>query len=206
MDSKQFDRITQSWSSGTPRRTMLGVLAGGIFGLTGLDEGTARKKKKVTLCFNDETIVVKKSKKGPLLSQGATQGACAASPPPPPPLSTPPPPPPTVSCEDGVKNGDETDTDCGGSCPRCADFRQCQNREDCSSALCANNVCITCRSSDQCGSDDFSSCTCNSNTCTSRGGRTIMGGRCADCPSGTIACDVLFDRVICRPRCGLVFS
>lgn len=205
MDSKQFDRMIQRWSSGAPRRAMLGLLAGGVLGLAGLEESTAKRKKKVTLCFSGETIVVKKSKKGALLSQGATQGACAASPPPPPPQS-PPPPPPMVSCEDGVKNGDETDTDCGGSCPRCANNQQCQNREDCASALCANNVCITCRSSDQCGQDDFSSCTCNSSICTSRRGRTIMGGTCADCPSGTTACDVLFDRVNCRPRCGVVFS
>jgi hypothetical protein len=29
------------------------------------------------------------------------------------------PPPPTPTCDDGVKNGDETEVDCGGTCPAC---------------------------------------------------------------------------------------
>ena len=30
-------------------------------------------------------------------------------------------PVPGVACDDAVKNGDETDVDCGGSCTPCAD-------------------------------------------------------------------------------------
>ena len=49
----------------------------------------------------------------------------------------PAPPPP---CEDGTKNGDETDTDCGGSCSsKCADGQGCSVDADCQSGDCGLN-------------------------------------------------------------------
>lgn len=48
--------------------------------------------------------------------------------------------PPT--CSDGLKNGGETDTDCGGpTCPPCPDGDACLVDADCVSASCDNNVC-----------------------------------------------------------------
>ena len=45
-------------------------------------------------------------------------------------------------CPDGVKNGTETDTDCGGSCStRCAPGQSCKAGSDCTSATCTNNIC-----------------------------------------------------------------
>ncbi len=48
-----------------------------------------------------------------------------------------------ATCNDGIKDGQETDTDCGGpSCFQCAPDRACQQGSDCSSGVCGvNNVC-----------------------------------------------------------------
>jgi hypothetical protein len=42
----------------------------------------------------------------------------------------------TFSCTDGVKDGDETDIDCGGSCPGCAFGGRCFVSTDCFSGVC----------------------------------------------------------------------
>ena len=39
-------------------------------------------------------------------------------------------------CTDGARDGNETDVDCGGSCPRCAVGRACAIDQDCSSDAC----------------------------------------------------------------------
>jgi hypothetical protein len=41
-----------------------------------------------------------------------------------------------ASCADTVQNGDETDVDCGGSCPPCANDDGCLVGDDCSSGFC----------------------------------------------------------------------
>jgi hypothetical protein len=49
-------------------------------------------------------------------------------------------PPPPAPCKDGVRNGDETDVDCGGSCPStCAEGQGCNVGTDCSSGVCGFN-------------------------------------------------------------------
>ncbi|MEM6292135.1 MAG: hypothetical protein AAGA54_12745 [Myxococcota bacterium] len=47
------------------------------------------------------------------------------------------------SCDDGVQNGDETDVDCGGSCPAgCGGGEGCQGDDDCASNECTeDDVC-----------------------------------------------------------------
>ena len=46
------------------------------------------------------------------------------------------------SPSDGVKDGDETDTDCGGSkAPACADGKGCSAKTDCTSGVCTGDVC-----------------------------------------------------------------
>jgi formylglycine-generating enzyme required for sulfatase activity len=46
--------------------------------------------------------------------------------------------PPT--CADGVKNGDETDVDCGGSCPtKCAPTKGCAAADDCVEGVCGQD-------------------------------------------------------------------
>jgi beta-glucosidase len=48
----------------------------------------------------------------------------------------------TASCTDTVKNGNETDVDCGGSCAaKCANGRTCSINADCQSGSCVTGVC-----------------------------------------------------------------
>ena len=48
---------------------------------------------------------------------------------------------PVPTCSDLVKNGSETDIDCGGTCPPCAIDQACQVNTDCVSARCVDQVC-----------------------------------------------------------------
>jgi hypothetical protein len=50
-------------------------------------------------------------------------------------------PPPASSCSDGIKNGTETDVDCGGSCGPCGDGKGCVAAADCTSGDCINGQC-----------------------------------------------------------------
>lgn len=45
------------------------------------------------------------------------------------------------ACNDTLHNGDETDTDCGGSCPKCAAGKMCSGSADCSSSVCNTGRC-----------------------------------------------------------------
>jgi hypothetical protein len=54
-----------------------------------------------------------------------------------------PPPPPPPTCTDGIKNGSETDVDCGGpSCSPCADGGGCAVNGDCQSGECQESLCV----------------------------------------------------------------
>jgi len=46
-----------------------------------------------------------------------------------------------ASCTDKIKNGDETDVDCGGSCPPCSTGSKCSKSKDCKYGLCTSNKC-----------------------------------------------------------------
>jgi len=49
----------------------------------------------------------------------------------------------TSTCSDGVKNGSETDVDCGGgTCAACANGRSCSVATDCTSGTCTGGVCV----------------------------------------------------------------
>ncbi|PIN70296.1 hypothetical protein COV94_01845, partial [Candidatus Woesearchaeota archaeon CG11_big_fil_rev_8_21_14_0_20_57_5] len=52
-------------------------------------------------------------------------------------------------CANGVKDGSESDVDCGGSCTtKCADNRVCEESSDCRSTYCDSGVCRTATCSD----------------------------------------------------------
>ncbi|MCC6619869.1 MAG: VCBS repeat-containing protein [Deltaproteobacteria bacterium] len=47
-----------------------------------------------------------------------------------------------TTCSDGLRNGSETDVDCGGGCAtRCAARKACELHDDCASGICAGFVC-----------------------------------------------------------------
>jgi hypothetical protein len=96
------------------------------------------------------------------------------------------------SCSDGVKDGDETDVDCGGSCSLCANGAACLRDVDCSSASCAFGLCVA--------------QSCSNGVTDTRNGETDVdcgGTHCAacanlkrcktnsDCQSGTCGVGVL---------------
>jgi hypothetical protein len=66
-----------------------------------------------------------------------------------------------ASCEDTIHNADETDLDCGGSCPPCANGDDCKNNGDCLSALCSQLLCTACNMHSECGVDRY----CEGNVC-----------------------------------------
>ena len=47
------------------------------------------------------------------------------------------------SCTDSMKNGIETDIDCGGICPlRCSEGASCAVAADCASGVCTTSICV----------------------------------------------------------------
>ncbi len=48
------------------------------------------------------------------------------------------------TCQDGIRNQDETDIDCGGTCAPCPEGAGCSGDDDCASGLCRNGVCLLC--------------------------------------------------------------
>lgn len=49
----------------------------------------------------------------------------------------------TTSCADGTQNGNETDVDCGGTCPtQCAVDQRCNTFRDCVSGYCTGGLCV----------------------------------------------------------------
>jgi hypothetical protein len=93
-----------------------------------------------------------------------------------------------ATCGDALKNGDETDVDCGGpTCPACARTKLCQAGRDCESGdVCDQQVCSACREASQCASGQL--CTqgrCVDCTTTAECGANAacVTGRCRRCPT-----------------------
>jgi hypothetical protein len=112
-------------------------------------------------------------------------------------------------CTDGVRNGSESDVDCGGSCPRCANGKNCATRSDCAGGLCSGGRCQACAVDLDCGDDADGQCYCadpasgGPNVCT-KGTQTGGGvASCASCPSETICFKNLSSGMfLCFKPCG----
>ena len=188
VESGQFDLLVSRLSAHLTRRRSLGVL--GVLGMSGasiVHEVDAKKKKK--------------GKKG----KGGTKK-------PKPTTTQPPTTPPGPTCADGIKNGDETDVDCGGSCPRCATGKTCLRRDDCESAVCDGppgaKTCQRCRVGTECANTIHGTCVCDE---TASGAAVcdlatvgLAAVSCAGCPAGHSCVDNpetgFFN---CYPRCSV---
>lgn len=53
MDTRKFDTLTKSLATGTSRRSVIGGLFGGAFGITGLSRAAAGPAPKVDICHYD---------------------------------------------------------------------------------------------------------------------------------------------------------
>lgn len=98
-----------------------------------------------------------------------------------------------VSCFDEIKNQDETDVDCGGSCPKkCTDTKRCLSAADCLSGFCTENqFCIAPSCTDNTQSGDETDVDCGGSCVT-----CLQGNRClqdSDCVTGFCSeqkCDI----------------
>lgn len=81
-------------------------------------------------------------------------------------------------CDDGIKNGHETDVDCGGGCGVCALGQGCGSAADCGSGACAHGSCVKppCANGVQDGAE--TDVDCGGGTC-----RRCAGGRHCNAPS-----------------------
>jgi hypothetical protein len=85
-----------------------------------------------------------------------------------------------------MKDGDETDVDCGGSCPPCADNKACATDADCTSLYCKNAVCFPASCSDGVQDGTETDVDCGGANCDTQGKTCGFGQKCgtsADCAS-----------------------
>lgn len=94
MDADQFDALTARLTARLTRRHGLATL--GIIGLAG-----------VTLAAEADGKENTRKKRKKRRNKKTTSTSTTADP----------------TCRDGLRNGSETDLDCGGSCPRCKQSR-----------------------------------------------------------------------------------
>src|SRR4051812_11815507 len=105
LDSNSFDGLTRVFAGGASRRGLLGALGmltmgGAALALVGQSDAEAKRKKH-------------KKQKGKTQSPNQNQD----------------PTPTQDQCVDGIKNGAESDVDCGGgTCPRCQGGQICNSR------------------------------------------------------------------------------
>ena len=69
-----------------------------------------------------------------------------------------------ATCIDGLKNGDETDVDCGGSCPVCAVGGTCAVGADCVEKVCTQSRCQQATGTDGVQNGDESDVDCGGTT------------------------------------------
>lgn len=91
---------------------------------------------------------------------------------------------PAPTCTDTVKNGSETDVDCGGSCStKCGDNAGCGVPADCTSGVCTAGRCVASACSDGVKNGSETGVDCGG-SCTQKCAANVACGVAADCVSG----------------------
>src|SRR5262249_25276498 len=101
-----------------------------------------------------------------------------------------------ISCIDGVLNGDETDTDCGGSCSPCGVGNKCNKTSDCVSMEGTNKKGTACSNMMKDGDETDTDCGGSCTPCAV--GKACMGA--GDCQGGNCAANVCCDNA-CSSQC-----
>jgi hypothetical protein len=169
VESDRFDALTVQLVTPVSRRRSMGVLGflvGGSLAFAGGIEARKKKKKKVTLCLNGQTVKVPKKRKRSYLDQGATSGACSGA---------------CVRQCGGKTCGDDG---CGGSCGSCQGQLTCQGGtcacppgdEECAPGVCVPTSSTACCTDPDCQGDER----CIRGTCVMWQGT---------CPAGADSCD-----------------
>ena len=76
------------------------------------------------------------------------------------------------SCNDKLKNGNETDIDCAGNCQPCSIGKICGNNSDCLNGFCSSRKCTEASCTDRSKNQDESDVDC--------------GGKCPQCANGKV--------------------
>ncbi|MBI4705981.1 MAG: SBBP repeat-containing protein [Deltaproteobacteria bacterium] len=109
-----------------------------------------------------------------------------------------------VHCADGAKNGSETDVDCGGGCPACADGKKCKLAADCTSGFCEGGKCKKRPNGEPCAAPaECQSGHCTDGLCCDK----ACAGPCEACShelgaSDDGACTPLVKDTVCRGAAG----
>ncbi len=101
------------------------------------------------------------------------------------------------SCDDGALGAGESDVDCSGACPKCADGRSCAGDADCVSQVCSvNNLCVrnACFNGRRDGDESDIDCGFSCGTSCGAGGGC---GRDRDCNPGF--CNLVEGRCVDDP-------
>jgi len=99
------------------------------------------------------------------------------------------------TCADAVKNGAETDTDCGGAdCAPCADAKKCAASADCQSEVCTGGVCKAPTCSDTVQNGTETDADCGGSSCGPCG-PGLGCGQDSDCVGGSCSGST------CLPTC-----
>jgi hypothetical protein len=92
---------------------------------------------------------------------------------------------PPPACDDGVRNGDETDVDCGGPCARCSVGGSCGAATDCATSVCTAAQCQPAACDDDAHNGDETDVDCGGSCDPCGNNRACSGGE--DCASQVCA-------------------
>lgn len=103
------------------------------------------------------------------------------------------------SCEDEARNGNESDIDCGGTCPDCPDGRGCDGPDDCQSGVCSDLLCVPASCTDSTRNGEETDIDCGGPVCGKCDDARLCD-QASDCAAGAcvdgrcasqVSCDVL---------------
>jgi hypothetical protein len=107
---------------------------------------------------------------------------------------------PPDQCANNQKDGDETDVDCGGSCPKCGLGKKCLVNADCRNEVCESGICVvSCTNGIQDGFE--SDIDCGGGPCP----KCAVGKKCtnnANCESGICGVEGVCTPTECGPGGG----
>ncbi len=94
-----------------------------------------------------------------------------------------------ATCGDGIKNGSESDVDCGGSCGACANLKGCGGNSDCTSGVCTSGMCAAVSCTDALKNGGETDLDCGGASCQPCGDNKACVAA-TDCSSGVCAGNV----------------
>ncbi len=116
-----------------------------------------------------------------------------------------------ATCTDGVQNENETDVDCGGVCPPCANGKMCGTGTDpganCTNKICTNGICQAATCTDGVQNGNETDVDCGGGTCPpcNPGQKCDVGGDCVgdncditcQCPMNMLPAPIIGGGIYC---------